>query len=127
MADVTMAVFESTRIVGIPDWTVAAGVRAGNAAAGSNWYFPNDGMTFIILYEAGAGETMTFLGKNDKYGRPSADLTFQVATGDTGIVGPFSPALWNDVDGLVRFALTIEDGGSFLLAVRITNSQRNGV
>ena len=129
MADQTMVVTECTRITGIPTWVTDTNVKAGDAAGGSNWYFPNDGKTFVILFAraAGAGEVMTFLGKNDKYGRPSADLNFNVATGLTGMVGPFSPALWNNIDGMVTFALTEKHADSRLLAVRITNTGINGV
>ena len=129
MADITMVVFESTRITGIPNWQVAAGVRAGNAATPGNIFlFPNDGKTFVVMYaDGGAGDTLTFTGKNDKYGRPSADLDFAIATAKTGIVGPFDPSLWNDADGKVKFTLTTGNASSFLLAVRISNTGKNGV
>ena len=129
MADITMVVFESTRILGIPNWQAAAGFRLGNAAdPGKIFLFPNDGKTFIIMYaDGGAGDKLTFTGKNDKYGRPSADLDFDIATAKTGIVGPFDPALWNDSDGKVKFTLTTGVASSYLLAVRITNTGKNGV
>ena len=129
MADITMVVFESTRITGIPNWQVAAGVRAGSAADPNKiFYFPNDGKTFIIMYaDGGAGDKITFTGKNDKYGRPSADLDFDIATAKTGIVGPFDPSLWNDSNGLVKLTLTTGHASSFILAVRITNTGTNGV
>ena len=64
---------------------------------------------------------------NDKYGRASADLNFALATGKTGLVGPFSPHLWNNVDGYVTVALTTKHNTSKLLAVRITDIGLNGV
>ena len=128
MADKTMVVTECTRITGIPTWIGDANICAGDDGTTGSFLFPNDGRTFIILYAHTAhDETMTFVGKNDKYGRVSADLTFDVAALKTGIVGPFSPALWNDVSGQVKFALTDKDNANKLLAVRITNSERNGV
>ena len=129
MADITMVVFESTRILGLPNWQASAGFRLGNAAdPGKVFLFPNDGKTFIIMYaDGGAGDKLTFTGKNDKYGRASADLDFDIATAKTGIVGPFDPGLWNDSDGMVKFTLTTGHASSYLLAVRISNSGLNGV
>lgn len=128
MADVTMDVRELTRITGVIDWTVDAEVEDGDAGTTGNFLFPNDGRTFLLIYaDGGAGETLTFVGKNDKYGRPSGDLTFDVATAKTGLCGPFSPSLWNNANGMVEFALTTKHNVTKLLAVRITNSERNGV
>jgi hypothetical protein len=129
MADVTMVVTEITRAVGIVDWTVDANTEDGDAHAGAgDWYFPNDGQTFLLLYaDAGAGETLTFTSKVDKFGRDAAVKTFVVATAKTGLVGPFDPGLWNDSTGKVKFALTTGHNSSKLLAVRIANAERNGV
>ena len=129
MADATMVVTELTRITGIPTWVTDTNVLPASSGTTGTFLFPNDGKTFVILFAkaAGAGEVMTFTGKNDKYGRPSADLNFNVATGLTGMVGPFSPALWNNTDGIVTFALTEKHADSRLLAVRISNTGINGV
>ena len=131
MADVTMDVLELTRITGVIDWVTVGTtheVEDGDAGTTGIFYFPNDGRTFLLLYaDGGAGETYTFTGYANKYGRVSADLDFALATAKTGIVGPFAPHLWNDVNGLVKMTLTTKHNSSKLLAVRITNSERNGV
>jgi len=128
MADVNMDVRELTRITGVVDWESDVETEDGDAGTTGNFLFPNDGKTFLLLYaNGGAGETFTFVGKNDKYGRPSADLDFALATGKTGLCGPFSPALWNNSDGKVEFALTTKHNATKLLAVRITNTGINGV
>ncbi len=131
MADVSMAVLELTRLTGVVDWVTVGTtpeVEDGDAGTTGNFLFPNDGKTFLLIYaDGGAGETLTFVGKNDKYGRPSADLDFALATGKTGLCGPFTPHLWNDADGKVEFGLTTKHNASKLLAVRITDIGLNGV
>ena len=65
MADVDMTVLELTRVTGKVDIGVAPAVEGGG---GSPYFFPNDGKTFIaFLGGAAAGDTMTFVGKNDEY------------------------------------------------------------
>ncbi len=130
MATVTMDVRELTRPVGVVNWVLDAETEDGDAAGAimDPWLFPNDGKTFILVYaDGGAGDTLTFTTLNDKYGRAPAVTTFVVATGLTGMVGPFAPALWNNAAGQVQFHLTAEHNASKLLAVRIVNEGLNGV
>jgi len=122
----TMTVTELTRATGIVDVEAGDAVE-GDDADGPTFLFPNDGQTFLIFYAgAAAGDQLTFVGNNDEYGRAAASLTFTVAAGNTGVVGPFSPALFNNTNGLVQFAAAVGKGTDFFTAVRITNSQRNG-
>ena len=123
MADVDMAVLELTRATGDVDTTNAPAV-AGND--GTPFFFPNDGQTLLICVGGAAGCTITFVGKNDEFGRAAASLTFVVGIGKTAIVGPFSPHLWNNTDGEVEFTLSANNADDYFEAVRITNSERNG-
>ena len=125
MAAVIMDVTEVTRATGIVDWTVDGNTEDGDA--GSPIYMPNDGQTFLLVYaNAGAGETLTFTSVLDQYGRDATSKTFVVATGKTGVVGPFAPGRWNDSNGRVPFTLTTGHNSTKLLAVRVTQSNLNG-
>jgi hypothetical protein len=117
-------VLELTREVGKVDITASPAVAG---TAGTPFYFPNDGQTFIaFLGGAAAGDVMTFVSKVDKFGRDAAIKTFTVAAGKTGLVGPFDPGLWNNADGKVEFTLGVGKATDYYLAVRLTNSERNG-
>ncbi len=126
MADVDMVVSELTRATGIPDIGADANVETGTA--GTPYYFPNDGKT-LLAFEAGAaaGTVITFTGNLDPFGRAAGSLTFTVAAGDVGIVGPFDPLLFNDADGRVKFTIGAADVSDLYLAVRLSNTGQNGV
>ena len=126
MADVDMVVSELTRVTGIPD--IISDANVVDASTGTPYYFPNDGMTLIAFVAgAAAGDTITFTGYEDEYGRVATSFTFIVAAGDTGLVGPFDPHLWNDSDGRVKFTLGAADATDHFLAVRLQNTGTNGV
>ena len=126
MADVDMAVRELTRVTGVPD--VAADALAAEGTDGTPFYFPNDGMTLLAFVGgAAAGDTITFTGYADEYGRVATSFTFIVAAGKTGLVGPFEPHLWNGTDGRVKFTLGTGKATDFYLAVRLQNTGTNGV
>ena len=126
MADVDMVVSELTRVTGIPKIETDTNVVDGND--GTPYYFPNDGMTLLAFQAlAGAGTTITFTGYADEYGRVATSFTFAVVAGDTGLVGPFDPHLWNDSDGRVKFTLGGASADDHFLAVRLTNTGTNGV
>ena len=122
MADVDMTVLELTRATGDVDVTNAPAV---DGADGTPFFFPNDGAILLVCV-GGTGCTITFVGKNDEFGRAAADLTFVVGAGKTAIVGPFSPHLFNNTDGEVEFTLSANNANDYFEAVRITNSERNG-
>ena len=127
MADQTMVVTELTRATGVVDITADANVLAGDAAGADSFLMPNDGQTFLICYaNGGAGEVITFVSVLDQYGRDAASKTFTVATTKTGIVGPFAPGRWNNSDEQVSFKLGTANASSWVLAVRITQSNRSG-
>jgi len=126
MADVDMVVSTLTRATGIPDIVSDANVVDGST--GTPYYFPNDGMTLLAFVGgAAAGDTITFTGYNDEYGRAAASLTFTVAAGEVGLVGPFDPHLWNDSNGRVKFTIGGSDATDHFLAVRLQNTGTNGV
>ena len=125
MAAVTMTVTEVNRETGIVDLDADANTEDGDA--GDPFYFPNDGKTILYMYaNAGAGDTATFTSVLDQYGRDASSKTFTVATGKQGIVGPFAPGRWNNSDGQVQFSLTTKHNSTKLLAVRVTQANRNG-
>jgi len=102
---------------GIVDIGADANAVAGNVA--TDIYMPNDGRTTLIV-DGTTGDTWTFTAVADKYGRTET-LTFVVAAGKWGIVGPFLPELWNDSDGYIHFVPTAGNAGDTLLAVRVAN------
>lgn len=118
MADITMTVRPLTK-AGVADLNSDAYVQLGNAAGGSDFLFPNDGKTILII-DGTTGDTFTFTARNDKYGRTET-LTFVVGAGDWGACGPFLPELWNDSSGMVHFVPTAGNAGDILLAVRVSN------
>jgi hypothetical protein len=119
MADVTLTVRALTK-VGVLDLAADTYMVAGNAAAGADFLFPNDGKTFLLIDGAGAGTTWTFTPKADKYGRTEA-LAKAVASGKWAAIGPFLPELWNDPAGMVHFVPTLGSASDLLLAVRVAN------
>ena len=124
MAAVDMTVREITRLVGVLDVGADGYVKDGND--GSPYLFPNDGQTFLAL-ESGTGCTLTFLEKADEMGRLTSDKTFVLGATKFALVGPFSPHLWNNTDGEVSFTISAPNADDYFLAVRLTNSERNGV
>jgi len=92
----------------------------------SGFEFANDGKTLLLVLDqlaAGAGDTITFEGVNDKYGRAETTLTRTVTAKKMYIYGPFDPALWNKDNGKVRFAFTTKDAKTTLMAIRCANPQ----
>jgi len=118
MADIVMTV---TNIVkaGILDLALNANTKAGNAAAGDDFFFSNDGKTCLYV-DGVTGDTFTFTAVLDKFGRTET-LAPVVAAGKNALIGPFNPDLWNDAAGRVKFKPTAGNAGDFLLAVRVAN------
>ena len=97
-----------------------------NTQGTSGFQFPNDGKTLLFVMDilaTGAGDTLTFIGVNDKYGRAETTLTRTVTSKKQFIYGPFDPSLWNDASGMVRFAFTTKAAGTTLMAIRCANAQ----
>ena len=117
MADITMSVRQLTKS-GVSDLAADAYAKAGNAAAGSDFLFPNDGKTFLLV-DGVTGDTFTFTAVADRFGRTET-LAVTVAVGKWGAYGPFLPDLWNDAAGYVHFVPTVGNAGDILLAVRVS-------
>lgn len=92
----------------------------------SGFSFSNDGKTLLVVLDqlaAGAGDTITFIGVNDKFGRAETTLTRTVTLKKIYSYGPFEPSLWNDAAGKVRFAFTTAAATTTLIAIRCANPQ----
>jgi len=124
MADVNMVVSTLTRATGIVD--VENDTNIVNGASGTPYYFPNDGMTLLAIVAA-VGATVTFTGYVDEYNRAATSFTFIVGAGNTGLVGPFDPHLWNDSNGRVKFTISAANATDYYLAVKLQNTGTNGV
>ncbi len=118
MAEITMSVRQAVK-AGILDLDSDTYKVAGNAAGGSDFLFPNDGQTVLVV-DGVTGDTFTFTARPDKYGRTET-LAPVVAVGAWAIIGPFLPGLWNDAGGFVHFKPTVGNAGDLLLAVRVSN------
>ena len=118
MADVTMTVSNSVK-AGILDMQADANIELGNAAAGDDFLFPNDGKT-VLWVDGVTVDTFTFTAVTDKYGRTET-LAPVVGVGDIAMIGPFLPELWNNAAGMVTFKPTAGNVGDILLAVRVAS------
>jgi len=118
MAQITMTVRPAVK-AGVVDMAADAYKQLGNAAAGSDFVFPNDGKTVLIV-DGVTGDIFTFTARLDKYGRTEA-LAQTVAAGKWAMIGPFLPELWNDSSGFIHFKPTVGNAGDILLAVRVAN------
>ena len=120
MADTTLGVTQVAK-AGIVDVTADANAKATNTAAGSDYFFPNDGKTvlFVVVGATGA-DTYTFTAVADKYARTEA-LAPVPAKSTSAIIGPFLPELWNDAAGRVKFNLGAGQADNFVLAARVSN------
>lgn len=97
-----------------------------NTQGTSGFRFPNDGKTLLSVVDilaTGAGDTLTFIGVNDKYGRAEPTLARTITAKKRYIYGPFEPSLWNDAEGYVRFIFTTAAAGTTVLAIRCANPQ----
>jgi hypothetical protein len=122
MADQLMTVVQSVK-AGILDVVGNASIKAGNAAGGDYFYFPNDGHTVLVI-DATSGDTFTFTAVNDPYGRTET-LAPVVASGKVAVLGPLMPELWNVTSGTyagcAKFKPSTGHADDYLLAVRVTN------
>ncbi len=120
MADTVLVVTDIDR-AGIADITADANVKATNAAAGGDYFFPNDGNVVLYVVVGGTGsDTYTFTAIKDRYGRTET-LTPTPAKSTTAILGPYLPELWNNEAGRVKFNLGAGQADNYVLAGRISN------
>jgi hypothetical protein len=99
---------------------------AANTQGFDGFEFENDGKTILLVLDSlasGAGDTITFEGVTDKYGRSESPLTRTVTAKKIYSLGPFRPDLWNKTGGKVRFKLTTAAATTTLMAIRVDNSQ----
>ena len=100
------------------DELIAAMVGADTQGA-SGFEFDNDGKTVLLVLDqlaAGAGDTLTFEGNNDKFGRAEASLARTITAKKMYVFGPFAKELWDKTGGKVRFAFTTHDAKTSLCA-----------
>jgi hypothetical protein len=114
MAAATMTVTTGTDTA-VVDITANANKILGTA--GDPIYFANDGHTYLLM-DCVTGDTATFTVNADVYSRTKTK-TAVVAAGKIGIIGPFPPAVYNDVQGRVTFSLTSKNAGDVYLAVSV--------
>ncbi len=91
---------------------------------GDGFEFANDGKTMLLVLDqlaTGAGDTITFEGIADKYGRQETTLTRTVTAKKIYSYGPFAPDLWNDSTGMVKLKFTTAAATTTLIAIRIAN------
>ena len=80
----------------------------------------NTGGNILIIIDNQhvAAQTATFVSVADGAGR-TGDLALEVAAGKTAVVGPFTPTLWNQSDGMLHIDSADETTFNFA-AVRYT-------
>ncbi len=102
-------------------------LMVGSDTQGADGFeFANDGRTMLLVLDqlaAGAGDTITFEGVADKFGRSETTLTRTVTAKKIYAYGPFDPSLWNKTGGVVRFKFTTHDAKTTLVAIRVANPQ----
>jgi len=88
--------------------------------------FANDGRTHLIVLDelaAGAGDTLTFVGVADKYGRSETTLARTVTAKKIFSYGPFDPPLWNDSAGMTKCKFTTAAATTLIIAIQIANAK----
>jgi hypothetical protein len=99
---------------------------AANTQGADGFQFANDGRTMLLVLDqlaAGAGDTITFEGLPDKYGRSESPLTRTVTAKKIFAYGPFLPELWNKTGGVVRFKFTTAAATTAVIAIQVANPQ----
>ena len=85
-------------------------------AAGGGVSFPNTGAILlrVVIGAAGTG-TLSFLFSRGVLGQLTASPVFTtntLANNGIFIFGPFQPSVYNDVNGLVQFTMSVYTGNS---------------
>lgn len=97
MSDIAVAVQQISKSGLTPTQT-------GSLSAANTYQFPNDGQIFIrVVNGGGSPDTVTIVTNREEDGLALADRTVSVPAGETRMIGPFVPAIYNDGDELVSF------------------------
>ena len=91
---------------------IAAPVMSDANVGGDQW--ENSGSEFLMI-KNGGGETtvVTFTAEVTSFDSPNygpatkASRTFTITTGNTGVIGPFVPAAFNNATGYCSISYTI--------------------
>ncbi len=120
MAVQTMVVVPAVK-AGIVDIAGNGDALAGDASGGDNWQLPNDGKTVLLVVAgAAAGDTFTFTAVPNRFGRTET-LAPVVAAGNSAIIGPFAPELWNNEAGQIIMVPAVGKATDTLLWVRVAD------
>lgn len=80
------------------------------ADATNGMAFVNDGQTVLVVRNTDASaKTVTVKSVPDEWGR-SGDVTCVVAASGVGILGPFTPAIFNQSDGTINVDFSASTG-----------------
>ena len=87
--------------------------EAQSLATFTGFAVPNNGtaMVRLVVGAAGAG-TVTLAVQRLLEGSASPGVTFAVVNSTNYLWGPFSPADFNDINGLLQFSITVVTGNS---------------
>src|SRR5580765_8290835 len=96
-------------------------------AAGGGVSFPNNGAVLlrVVIGAAGTG-TLSFLNERPTLGQLVGTVLFTtsaLANNGIYIFGPFQPSIFNDVNGLVQFTMSVYTGnraGAYFLPGWVT-------
>lgn len=112
MADVTLTVRDATRAVTTcPNFTD----HATAATSADTYYFANDGRV-VLLADAATTATVTIQTPGTVAGNAIADTAVALPDGDTYVLGPFPPSVYNDALG--RAAVTVS-ANTTIMALRV--------
>ena len=77
-------------------------------------YFNNNGLTWceIANKDATTPITGTFETTATSYGLAVADVTYNIDAGETYVIGPFTPGLYNDEDSDVKLTWSAGDSAA---------------
>lgn len=94
----------------------AAGVQPAPAAFNADGYkFRNDGSIFLLVENtngASAGATVTAVTPITVGGHAVEDEAIAVAAGETHLIGPFDPSVYNHRSGSDEGAMYLEGSGA---------------
>ena len=104
---------------------VTAAITWDSATYANGLEFANDGRTILIVCNADAikSPTNALQAVADPDGRtaPDSSLAPAVAATKVGLMGPYSPLLWNTSDGRIRVIPSEADADIKYVAVRVAN------
>lgn len=101
MADITFTVVNGSKN-GVLDISNHASKRLGNVAGADYFIIPNDGKTVLVCVCGAAARQLTFDVTTNKWGRTET-LTPTPTSNGQSIFGPWSPQLFGNAAGQVKF------------------------